>query len=317
MKPLDSLFPHHYLLLYKYIQAMFKFSQRLWAAVPAEVTSALKILGLREGASSTDVRECYLKLARTHHPDLQGGDDSKMKVINIAYETLQLHGTSAPEGPSAGGSSSASTQEKDKEASTPWYDTSEFKKGGGDGSGGDGGGKFKKKGRRMADLIDDEFDTWNTKSDHDWSFAINDVSPEEASLPANNPNSQSRFYTNEEDLELFRLLRSGATIPQAARALNKPATFLSKRVHNAQFKLRAQHLMRQEKRGERSSPHPLANGGAGVTVRTPKRKVVTPTEKWDRYHEDNGRDIRSINGSQVLSAMSQNYQGYHRFHKPM
>jgi hypothetical protein len=293
---------------------MFKFTRLRWAGLPAEVTSALTILGLKEGASSADVRECYLKLARTHHPDLQGGDDSKMKVINIAYETLQLHGTSAPER-AAGAGSSTSQQEKDQQPSTPWYDTSEF--GTSSRRHTSTSDKFKKKGRRMADMIDDEFDTWNTKSDNDWSFAVNDVSPDEASLPSNNPLSQSRFYTNDEDVELFRLLRSGATIPQAARALNKPATFVSKRVHNAQFKLRAQHILRQEKRGERASPHPLANGGAGVTVRTPKRKVVSPTDKWDRYHEDNGRDIRSINGSQVLSAMSQNYQGYHRLHKPM
>lgn len=284
---------------------MFRCSRFLWA-VPAEVASALKILGLQEGATTSDVREHYLKLARTHHPDLQGGDDSKMKVINIAYETLQLHGTTGPEV-----ASQQATQQDSSTSSTPWYDTSNA-----------AGSSFtsrdyRKKSRKMADLIDDEFDTWNTKSEFDWEGAVGDVSTEEAAMPVNNPLANSKFFSYEDDIELFRLLRSGATIPQAARTLNKSATFLSKRVHNAQFKLRAQHILRQEKRGERSSPHPLANGGAGVTVRTPKRRVVSPTDKWDRYHEDNGRGIRSINGSQVLSAMSQNYQGYHRFHKPI
>ena len=47
-----------------------------------------KVLGLDRKASSDDVRDAYKKGARKYHPDRKGGDESKFRIINEAYEVL-------------------------------------------------------------------------------------------------------------------------------------------------------------------------------------------------------------------------------------
>lgn len=47
-----------------------------------------KILGVEKNATQDDIKRAYRKLAIQHHPDKNGGDDSKFKEINEAYETL-------------------------------------------------------------------------------------------------------------------------------------------------------------------------------------------------------------------------------------
>lgn len=71
--------------------------------------------------------------------------------------------------------------------------------------------------------------------------------------PANHPFTHSKFFTFEDDTTIYRMLRGGATIPQVGRTLSKPATFIEKRIHNAQFKARVQYLLRAEKRQHASS----------------------------------------------------------------
>uniref|UniRef100_A0A0A9W6E8 Uncharacterized protein n=1 Tax=Lygus hesperus TaxID=30085 RepID=A0A0A9W6E8_LYGHE len=66
--------------------------------------------------------------------------------------------------------------------------------------------------------------------------------------PANHPFTHSKFFTFEDDATIYRMLRGGATVPQVARTLSKSATFIEKRLHNAQFKARVQYLLRVEKR---------------------------------------------------------------------
>lgn len=47
-----------------------------------------KILGVDKNASEDDIKRAFRKLAHQHHPDKSGGDDSKFKEINEAYQVL-------------------------------------------------------------------------------------------------------------------------------------------------------------------------------------------------------------------------------------
>lgn len=47
-----------------------------------------KILGVEKSASQEDIKKAFRKLAHEHHPDKKGGDDTKFKEINEAYQTL-------------------------------------------------------------------------------------------------------------------------------------------------------------------------------------------------------------------------------------
>ena len=47
------------------------------------------ILGVNKNASDADLKKAYRKLAMENHPDRTGGDDTKFKKINEAYDTLK------------------------------------------------------------------------------------------------------------------------------------------------------------------------------------------------------------------------------------
>jgi molecular chaperone DnaJ len=47
------------------------------------------ILGVSKSASADEVKRAYRKLAKEHHPDKHGGDDSQFKELGEAYEVLK------------------------------------------------------------------------------------------------------------------------------------------------------------------------------------------------------------------------------------
>lgn len=47
-----------------------------------------KILGVSKGADETEIKKAYRRLAHKYHPDKPGGDESKFKKINEAYQVL-------------------------------------------------------------------------------------------------------------------------------------------------------------------------------------------------------------------------------------
>ncbi|MGD8373286.1 MAG: molecular chaperone DnaJ [Candidatus Woesebacteria bacterium] len=47
------------------------------------------VLGISKGASQDEIKKAFRKLAVKHHPDKEGGDESKFKEINEAYEVLK------------------------------------------------------------------------------------------------------------------------------------------------------------------------------------------------------------------------------------
>ena len=46
------------------------------------------ILGVNKNASQDEIKKAYRSLSKKYHPDKNGGDDSKFKEINEAYDTL-------------------------------------------------------------------------------------------------------------------------------------------------------------------------------------------------------------------------------------
>jgi molecular chaperone DnaJ len=48
-----------------------------------------EILGVKKDASADEIKKAFRRLAVQHHPDKEGGDESKFKEINEAYDVLK------------------------------------------------------------------------------------------------------------------------------------------------------------------------------------------------------------------------------------
>jgi molecular chaperone DnaJ len=48
-----------------------------------------EVLGVNKGASEDEIKKAFRKAAVKHHPDKQGGDETKFKEVNEAYEVLK------------------------------------------------------------------------------------------------------------------------------------------------------------------------------------------------------------------------------------
>jgi curved DNA-binding protein CbpA len=256
-----------------------------------DVVAAYRVMGVPSGADQSVVRARYLELARTHHPDISTGDSDKMKVINTAYELIQSHGHLIPS----------------KEERSPRGDSTRFAR------------KAPRRSNLNRSLTEDE--QWMMKSDFDWTTAMEDISEKDLKNPVNHPFSHSKFYTFEDDSTIYRMLRTGATVAQVARTLGKPATFIERRVNNAQFKQRVQILLHREK-GNRKT-RDLSSAAAQTTVRGLPRKPwkEMSLEERARYahlydDEQHSTPERSSRvGRTFGSALGRSYANFERFHQ--
>jgi len=93
-----------------------------------------KILGVNKSASADEVKKAFRKLAHKYHPDKSGGDETKFKEANEAYQTLSKpekrqqydqFGSAGPGGGFGGG----------QQGGFGGFDFSGFQQGGGFGNG--------------------------------------------------------------------------------------------------------------------------------------------------------------------------------------
>jgi hypothetical protein len=264
-----------------------------------DVHAAFRVLGLPSTATSDVIRSKYRELARLHHPDLSSGDDRKMSVINTAYELIQTHGSLVAEANRQTTTSPTSPQ-----------------------PGGGTYGRFVrrpiKKTKTVADLANGA--SWTTTSEFDWNVAMNDISEKDLKNPANHPLSHSKFYSMEDDATIYRMIRTGATVAQVGRTLGKPATFIEKRLNNAQFKQRVQMLLKRETTDPQARNRVDPQRQTTVRNATPYWQDMSVEEKSRQYglYNDDRRSEASMpawSAAHISSKVGKSYANFERFNR--
>jgi curved DNA-binding protein CbpA len=219
-----------------------------------DIRAAYRVLNVPTTATADQVRRNYLDLARRLHPDVNGGDDTKMKAVNLAYEAVQAHAaTGAPLADTPDGAPSAATEDERRRA---YY----YRRSRGAAAKGGDGETDGAKGR--ASGFSNERSAAG-RSDMAWTSAIFNVTEAERLDPRNHPRSFNANWTFTDDSAIFRHVRAGASIPEAARAIGRTPYAVEARMNSAQFKLRIRAML-QGQRKEFGTHSGGVAGGAAV-----------------------------------------------------
>jgi hypothetical protein len=263
---------------------------------PGDVRSAFKVIGLQPGAAVDEVRKQYLKLARQNHPDVNGGDDTKMKLVNLAYETVQSHSHLLKDEAVSGTPGASGTKP------VGGFEPNSYKR------------KWQRKGTSEAG----NHAAWQERSEFDWAAAVG-VTAEERMDGRNHPNTFNKFFSFDTDATLYQQVRSGATVEEAARTLGITPIQAEKRLNSAQFKQRVQRMMRTKAQGPRavfrSTVNPLRK--AVVRERQPAEGELFDEDFEPRTsaRATRARPATDFNARNLVMPMGRNYEHLRRFVK--
>lgn len=234
-----------------------------------DIQAAYRILGISSSkATPEDARQKYLKLARQYHPDVSNGDDTKMKQINLAYEVVQSyaaqHGKDATLKNVHEDSSSTKKRNNQQQQDGENGEQQEDHSDGDDEFGGETAYQRRKRERRQksASPLGDA-SNWNTRPEFEWNAAIFSVSESEMANRANHPNSYNRHFSFNDDANIFKSVRSGATVEEVARSMGRSAFSIEARMNSTQFKLRIQKMLkadRFQRNNNLDGDHPSSGG---------------------------------------------------------
>ena len=258
-----------------------------------DLHSAYKVLGVSAASSIAEVKTKYLQLAKRFHPDLNSGDDTQMKAINIAYEAIT--------------EDVAKRHHETRKAPT--------------GTGKSFAEKYGRKKQRAARSSSSDHSAWTTKTEFDWINATGSVTEREATDARNHPHTFNKNYSWEDDLAIFREVRSGASVSQVARFLGKTPLAIEQRLNSAQFKQRMQIQLRREKR-KRGPAMESTDPIRRTAVRRASGATADSAEDdgaWTQHplSDDMGfrtpRDADLWSADQVVSPMGKSYSNFVKF----
>eukprot|EP01061_Rhynchopus_euleeides_P013935 TRINITY_DN24204_c0_g1_i1.p1 TRINITY_DN24204_c0_g1~~TRINITY_DN24204_c0_g1_i1.p1 ORF type:complete len:309 (+),score=66.59 TRINITY_DN24204_c0_g1_i1:44-928(+) len=69
--------------------AAFHSQRRFKTVLRSKASDPWTLLGVTRSASEQDLKKAYIKLAKEHHPDRTGGDDTKFKEVKEAYDMIK------------------------------------------------------------------------------------------------------------------------------------------------------------------------------------------------------------------------------------
>jgi hypothetical protein len=268
------------------------------AVTAADAQAAYRAMGLLPTASNDAVRSRYLQLARENHPDINGGDESKMKLVNTAYETVQVCGHLAKQAPSAKGGEAA-TNAAGREPN-----------------------QYKAAAQRRGKSNAADHTAWNTKSEFDWAAAVYSVSDNERRNPAIHPRTHNKYFSFADDTALYEAVRGGASVSQAARTMGKTPLAIENRLNSGQFKMRIQSMLtkqRQAKGAYRKAVNPReqmvfrdpkAGGSAAGGSVQPEGGLGSVFD--DEDNRGGGARMKQFSARQVVSPMGKSYAHFSR-----